>query len=81
MDDKQKQFFSAMESLFESPGWKLLSDGWREEQERLPMDAFFNAKDFEYVTERRIRYELLTQLIELPSQIDAQREAIEQGNE
>lgn len=76
MDEKQKQFFAAMESLFESEGWELVSRGWREEAERLPEDAFFNAKDFEYVRETRIRHELLQQLIDLPNQIALQKEAI-----
>lgn len=76
MDDKQKQFFAAMESLFESEGWELVSRGWKEEAERLPQDAFFNASDFEYVREARIRHELLMQLIDLPNQIAQQKEAI-----
>jgi hypothetical protein len=79
MDDKQKQFFSAMESLFESEGWALLTQGWEQECKMLPEDAFFNAKDIEYVRESRIRHELLQQLLQLPQEIERQKAAVEEN--
>lgn len=79
MDAKQRDFFVAMESLFESTGWKLLTDGWKEESERLAQEVFFNAKDYDDVRDARVRHELLMELLTLPGHIERQKAAIEQN--
>ena len=79
MNEKQKQFFAAMESLFESEGWALLTQGWQDECDRLPEDAFYNAKDMEYVRDTRVRHQLLKELLNLPAEIERQKTAIVQN--
>lgn len=79
---KQVEYFRSMELLFDSSGWSVLTQGWKQEQEALPDRVFFNAKDMTLVTEARIRYELLTELLALPAQIASQKEqALDAGAE
>jgi len=78
LDSKQLQFFSSMEDTFRTPGWTLLTQGWREEQEQLPVTMFFNAKSQEDLEKARVRFGLLNELISLPQTIQAQRTQIEE---
>ena len=77
LDAKQQEFFSSMEGTFITPGWALLAQGWKEEQDALPQMMFFNAKTMEDVEQARVRFGLLNELITLPQTITAQREQIE----
>lgn len=76
LTNDQKQFFSNMETTFDTVGWTLLRQGWKEEQDRLSDVAFFNAKSMDDVRESRIRYALLGELIDLPEQIATQKQTI-----
>ncbi len=73
LTDEQKSFYSDMEQTFNTAGWALLIKGWKEEQEALPENVFFNAATIEQVNDARIRYKLLDELIKLPEIIDAQK--------
>lgn len=81
LDSKQQEFFSAMEGTFNTPGWALLTQGWREEQEALPQMTFFNAKSMEDVDQARVRFGLLNELVNLPAAISHQRSEIENMDE
>lgn len=81
LTDEQTQFFSAMESMFNSAGWKLLSQGWRQEQQMLPESAFFNAKTETDLQEDRVRYRLISELLSLPEEIARQKAALEEAPE
>jgi hypothetical protein len=70
---QQQEFYASMEMTFMSPGWALMTQGWREEQEKLPLDTFFNAKDMDYVRAARVRFKLLDELINLPATIAQQK--------
>lgn len=78
---KQTEYFRSMESLFDSSGWSVLQQGWKQEQEALPDRVFFGAKDMTLVIEARIRYELLTELLGLPAQIESQKQQILDADE
>ena len=77
LTNKQQQFYSAMEGTFRSPGWKLISDGWKEERDSLAQALFFNAKTMEDLSNARVRYGLLNELVQLPEVIAQQRANIE----
>lgn len=79
LTNEQKQFFSSMETTFDTVGWTLLTQGWKEEQGRLSDQAFFNAKSMDDVRETRIRFSLLGELLALPEQIATQKQAILDG--
>jgi hypothetical protein len=74
MDAQQQEYFAAMEALFNTKGWELLSNGWAAELELLPQTAFFNAKTFDEVVEFRIRYDLVNELKSLPELVALQKE-------
>jgi hypothetical protein len=77
MNDEQKQFFASMENMFLTPGWQLVSKGWQEEQAQLADIVFHNAKSMDDVLIARTRYELLGELVNLPSTIAMQREHLD----
>ena len=82
LNPEQQQFFAAMENTFRSPGWTMLANGWREDQKGLAEQMFFGAKSMEDVQTARVRYRLLTELIQLPDVIAAQKtDIIEQNDE
>lgn len=76
LTDEQKQFFGAMEGTFRTPGWDLLKTGWQVALDSIPETVFHNAKSMDDIYAARVRYELLTDLISLPSEIARQREEI-----
>jgi hypothetical protein len=79
--DEQTQLYNDLERMFATPGWEHLHKGFLEEQQALPLMAFLNADTSEELERYRIRYELLTQLIELPDQISAERRAYEEAED
>jgi hypothetical protein len=70
---KEKVFFRELDTTFRTPGWVRLAAGWKEELEAIPLNAFWNAKSMEELEAARIRYELLTSLVELPDHHDRAR--------
>ena len=74
LTNEQKQFYSAMDSLFRQPGWELLRQGWQAEADNLPNIVFFNAKSMDDVRDARIRHSLLRELLDLSSQMEKQQE-------
>ena len=76
LNSQQNEFFSAMEDTFRTPGWALLQQGWREEQQTLPERMFYNAKTVEEMGEARVRHGLLNELLSLPETIAAQKAQI-----
>lgn len=81
LDAKQKEFFRSMEATFDTSGWTLLTQGWKEEQAALSQMMFFNAKTMEDVQAARVRYGLLTELLQLPDAIANQKQAILDSDE
>lgn len=71
--DQQKEFYGNLERMFLSPGWALVTQGWKEERDQLPMAAFFNAQTIEDVRAMRVRYGILDELIQLPDTIAQQK--------
>ena len=77
---QQKEFYAQMENTFMTPGWGLMVQGWREEQEQLPTAVFFNAKTIDDVRAAKVRFGLLDELINLPETIAAQKTAVEESD-
>jgi hypothetical protein len=67
LTDKQKEFFTAMENMFNTPGWTLLTQGWTGERDALYEHVFFNAKEIGDIRAAHVRYGILNELIELPN--------------
>jgi len=78
---EQNEFYQAMDHTFQTKGWQLMIQRWREEQVQLKDRMFFGAKDMIDVQEHRGRYELLNELLTLPEHIAKQKEYIEQLDE
>lgn len=78
---EQIEFYSSMEQTFMSPGWELMRRGWKEEQDMLPLNAFFNSETIEDVRAARVRYGLLDELINLPESIAQQKLNAEEAGE
>ena len=81
LTEKQTQFFAAMEEMFLTPGWELVTRGWKVEQDQLADAMFFNAKTLEDMSLARARHALLDELIKLPATITAQKAQIEEQDE
>lgn len=79
MNTEQKEYFAAMEQMFNTAGWTLVQRGWKEEQDALAERMFFNAKSMEDIVAARVRYGLLDELSKLPEMIEAQKHVIETG--
>ena len=78
MAENQKEIYDDLERTFNTPGWSHLKQGWKEERDALPLIAFFNVKTMEELETFRVRHTLLSQLIGLPEDMRAEREALEQ---
>ena len=78
---EQTEFYQAMEHTFNTKGWRLMIQRWKEEQVQLKDRMFFGAKDMTDVQEHRGRYELLNELLTLPDHIAKQKEYIEGQDE
>ena len=81
LTEKQTQFFAAMEEMFLTSGWELVTRGWKVEQDQLADAMFFNAKTLEDMSLARARHALLDELIKLPATITAQKAQIEEQDE
>lgn len=79
MNTEQKEYFAAMEQMFNTSGWTLVQRGWKEEQDALAERMFFNAKNMEDIVAARVRYGLLDELSKLPEMIEAQKDALITG--
>lgn len=77
MDLDRRAFFRDMEALFQSNGWKHLTDGWRAEFDSLPLQSFLGAKSFTDVQADRVRYRLLAELLSLADELERQKAEIE----
>lgn len=76
LNAEQLQYFSAMEGTFLTPGWTLISKGWKDERDQLADRMFFNAKSYEDVEHARVRFGLLNELISLPNMIQVQKDQV-----
>jgi len=74
---QQAEFYQAMEHTFQTKGWQLMSQRWKEEQLQLKDRMFFGAKDMDDVREHRGRHELLNELLTLPEHLAQQKQFIE----
>jgi len=78
---EQAEFYQAMEHTFNTQGWRMMSQRWKEEQDQLKDRMFFSAKSMDDVNEHRGRYELLNELLTLPEHLAKQREHIAELDE
>ncbi len=67
LTQQQEAFYRELERTFDTAGWASLTVGWKEERDSLPLSAFTNAKTMEELEAARVRYELLSSLIDLPA--------------
>jgi len=73
LSDEQKSFYASMEGTFNTPGWELMRQGWQNEVDQLPLNAFFNANSVEDLRAARVRYAMLKEMIDLPETIENQK--------
>ena len=73
---KQVEYFAAMESTFNTPGWTLMRQGWEVERDGLYQIVFFNAKSLEDINGARVRYGILNELITLPEEVLRQKQEV-----
>jgi len=76
LNDKQLEFFTNMERLFDQPGWAMITQGWEAERDALYERVFFNAKTMEDVDNARVRFGLLNELVELPKTVQQQKDQV-----
>ena len=79
LNEKQKQYFAAMQDTFRTKGWEQMQIGWKSEMEQIPKRLFFNAKSYEDMIKERERYSVLVELTNLAQTIDAQKVQIEEA--
>lgn len=75
MNQKEKVMLTELRSMMETPGWTHLVNGWKAEQEALPLMAFTHVKTMEELQALRVRNDLLSQLIGLEEDIASALEA------
>ena len=73
LTQQEQAFFRELNHTFETAGWVRLTVGWKEERDAIPLGAFMNAKSMEELHAARVRYELLTSLIDLPTHQEGAR--------
>ncbi len=73
LGNNQIEFYGRLEQTFLTPGWALMVQGWKEEQDTLPLNVFFNAQSMDDIRAARVRYGLLDELIKLPETIAQQK--------
>lgn len=81
LTEADKAFFMDMEDLFNRPGWARLTQGWKNEADKLPEAMFYNAKTPEDMLTFRVRMELLRELISLPDAIQRAKAEKEQDTD
>ena len=81
LTDQQKEFYTALEGTFRTPGWNLMVQGWTQERDSLAEIVFHNAKSMDDVYSARVRYGLLNELISLASMHEGQRQQLETEDE
>lgn len=67
LSEKEEIFFRELNHTFQTAGWVRLAADWKAELEAIPISAFHNAKSMADLEAARVRYELLSALVELPS--------------
>jgi hypothetical protein len=80
LTQQQAEFYQAMDHTFNTKGWQLMTQRWREEQIQLKDRMFFGAKDMNDVQEHRGRYELLNELLTLPEHLAKQKQFVENAD-
>ena len=81
LTEEQIEFYSAMEGTFLTPGWTLLTRGWKNEQDGLAESMLFNAQSMDDINATRVRYALLNELVSLPETIAGQKKQTEEMDE
>ena len=77
LTDQDKALFDDMDRLFNSGGWDRLVTSWKEERDQLKESVFFSAKTEQDINMARLRYSLLTELIQLRDTVEGQKLAKE----
>lgn len=74
LTEAEKAYFMDMESLFNSSGWSRLVTGWKAEQEQIVESALWLTE--EQRREAKERWQLLAELLRLPTTVDEQKTAL-----
>ena len=78
---QQKEFYTALEGTFRTPGWTLMVNGWEQERDSLADAIFHNAKTMDDVYSARVRYGLLNELVSLAQTHETARSQLEEADE
>jgi len=70
----ERMEFMAWERLFESDGWRLLTEDMHEEVEVGPGYWFANASDWEQLVAARVRLRVISELLAYPDIIRTRKE-------
>ncbi len=81
ISERNATYYTSMQRTFETAGWENLRKGWQTEVDNLPEAMFFNAKSMEDMAKARVRYGLLRELLDLPSSLEAQYNALVDGDD
>lgn len=76
LTDQQKEFYFSLEETFRTSGWKLITQGWQQEQKAIEGAALFATDEVSAIAANRERWKLLAELIQLPKTIESQKQAI-----
>lgn len=73
---KQREHYNSLESTFNTAGWTLLSQTWTVERDILAERLFFGATTYEDLQQARVRYGLLSEMIDLPGETEKQKQLL-----
>lgn len=77
----EREYYDALEMVFESKGWEIIMGRLRDEISTLPERAFQHCKDYEELQTARARYAALLGVMTLPNEIAVEAESIVQARE
>jgi hypothetical protein len=78
LTDDERTYFGEFESMFHSEGWRLLLKELEAENEHLPEQKFWEAKDWDEIVLARVRLAMLVELRAYEDIVAARREDIMQ---
>lgn len=73
---EEQEIFYEYEKMFDSVGWKQLTEELEKELEALPSVAFLNAKNYEEIIAHRVRARVVAEILHYPTLIEARKEAL-----
>lgn len=76
LETSEREYYDALEMMFESKGWEIMLGRLRDEVETLPLRAFQHCKNYEELQTARARYQALVNVMALPNEIQVEAESI-----